>query len=183
MTFTDTSGTAITRRTTIARSEIFRREEIENSDSGTTVFLETDTGRFVLLPKAKIYAELTDASGIDPAEFESSPERLLHPEALSTMYQKVGSETISGRKTTKYRVAVNTANSTNVTASDTVIWVDESLGMPVKSETTASDGRHVVMELSNVVLEVDKDLFRIPEDFVKVNVTALRQRLGQKPVR
>lgn len=183
ITFTDRSGTAITRKTTIARSEVFRREETENSDSGTTVFLETDIGRFVLLPKAKIYAELADASGIDPTEFESSPDRLLHPDALSTMYQKVGSETVSGRKTTKYRVTVNTASSTNVTASDTLIWVDESLGMPVKSETTASDGSHLVMELSNVVLEVDKDLFRIPEDFVRVNVTALRQRLGQKPVR
>jgi hypothetical protein len=30
---------------------------------------------------------------------------------------------------------------------------------------------------------VDKDLFHIPEDYVKVNVTALRQRLGQKQIR
>ena len=87
---------------------------------------------------------------------------------------------MSGRNTTKYRVAVNTATGSNVTPSDTLIWIDESLGMPVKSETTAGDGSHVTMELSNIVLEVDKNLFQIPGDYVKVNPTALRQRLHQK---
>jgi len=173
----------MTRKTIIARSESFRREETENSDSDTTVFLESDAGRFLLLPKEKIYAELNDSSALDPTEFESSPERLLHPDALSTTYQKLGSETVSGRTTTKYRVAVNTATGPNVTPSVTLIWIDESVGMPVKSETTAGDGSHVLMELSNIVLEANKNLFQIPEDYVKVNPTALRQRLRQKPAR
>lgn len=181
--FIDASGSVITRKTTIARSEIFRRDEIETSDSGTIVFLELDNGRFVLVPGAKIYSEITDASGIDPTEFESSPDRLLHPDSLSTTYQKLGTDIVSGRKTTKYRVAVNTSPATNVTASDTLIWIDESLGMPVKSETTASDGSHMVMELSNIILDVDKNLFHIPEDYVKVSPAALRQHLSQKPVR
>ena len=183
ITFTDSSGSAITRKTTIARSEIFRREETDDNDSATVVFLESDKGRFVLLPEQKIYSEITDASPIDPTEFESSPERLLHPDAVSTSYQKLGSETVSGRNTTKYRVAVNTATGSNVTPSDTLIWIDESLGMPVKSETTAGDGSHVTMELSNIVIEVNKNLFQMPEDYVKVNRTALRQRLRQKPAR
>jgi len=180
ITFTDSSGSAITRKTTIARSEVFRREETDNNDSASVVFLESDKGRFVLLPEQKIYSELTDASAIDPTEFESSPERLLHPDGVSTSYQKLGGETVSGRNTTKYRVAVNTATDSNVTPSDTLIWIDESLGMPVKSETTAGDGSHFTMELSNIVLEVDKNLFQIPKDYVKVNATALRQRLHQK---
>src|SRR5262249_41217135 len=158
ITFTDPSGSAITQKTTIARSEIFRREETENNDSGTIVFLESDRGRFVLLPEAKVYSELTDTSPIDPTEFESSPERLLHPDTFVTSYQKLGSEMVSGRNTTKYRVAVNTATGSNVSPSDTLIWIDESLAMPVKSETTASDGSHVTMELSNIALEVDKNL-------------------------
>jgi len=183
ITLIDPSGSSITRKTIIARSESFRREETENSDSDITVFLESEAGRFLLLPKEKIYAELNDSSAIDPTEFESSPERLLHPDALSTTYQKLGSETVSGRTTTKYRVAVNTATGPNVTPSDTLIWIDESLGMPVKSETTASDGSHVMMELSNIVLEANKSLFQIPDDYVKVNPTALRQRLRQKLAR
>ena len=180
ITYTDSTGSAITHKTTIARSGIFRREETENNDSGTLVFLESDKGRFILLPEQKIYSEMTNASPLDPTEFESSPERLLHPDAVSSVFQTLGSETVSGRNTTKYRVAVNTATGSNVTPSDTLIWIDESLGMPVKSETTAGDGSHVTMELSNIVLEVDKNLFQIPEDYVKVNATALRQRLHQK---
>ena len=180
ITFTDSSGSAITHKTTIARSEIFRREETDKKDSVTVVFLESDRGRFILLPEQKIYSEITDASPIDPTEFESSPERLLHPDAVSSAYQKLGSETVSGRNTTKYRVTVNTGTRANVTPSDTLIWIDESLGMPVKSETTTGDGSHVTMELSNIVLDVDKNLFQIPEDYVKVNATVLRQRIHQK---
>ena len=180
ITYTDSTGSAITHKTTIARSGIFRREETENNDSGILVFLESDKGRFILLPEQKIYSEMTNASPLDPTEFESSPERLLHPDAVSSVFQTLGSETVSGRNTTKYRVAVNTATGSNVTPSDTLIWIDESLGMPVKSETTAGDGSHVTMELSNIVLEVDKNLFQIPEDYVKVNATVLRQRLHQK---
>jgi outer membrane lipoprotein-sorting protein len=180
ITVADPAGTAITQKTTIARSDDLRREQIESSGSATIVFLESNTGNFVLLPESKVYAEITGDSRFDPAEFESSPEKLLYTDALSTTYQKLGSESVAGRQTTKYRVAVNAGGGSNVTASSTLIWIDESLGMPVKSDMTASNGGHVTMELSNIVFEVNKNLFQIPEDYVKVNATALRQRLQQK---
>jgi hypothetical protein len=182
ITFSDPSGTVVTRKTTIARSEILRREETEAGEVGNIVFLELDKARFVLLPGARIYSEMTDTAPID-REFENSPERLLHPGAVTTSYQKLGTELASGRKTTKYRVVVNTSTGENVTASETLVWVDESLGMPVRSETTSTDGKHVVMELSNIVLETDKNLFLIPEGYAKVPASEMRRRLGQKQVR
>jgi outer membrane lipoprotein-sorting protein len=181
ITFTDPAGNSVTRKITIARSELFRREDTENTGAGTIVSLELDKGRFVVIPNLKIYSEISDTSDIDPTDFESSPERLLHLDTFPTTYQKLGSDVVSGRKTTKYRVGVNTSTGTNVTSNDTLIWVDEALGMPIKSETTGSDGSHVVMELSNIALEVDMNLFRIPEGYEKVTANALRQRLSQKP--
>jgi len=182
LTFIEPSGTSTTHKTTIARFQTLRREVTETTDAGSVVFIESDKGRFVLLPDARIYSAVTETSGIDPTEFESSPEKLLHPDALSTSYQKIGSELISGRNATKYRVAVNTPTAANVSAIETLIWVDESLGMPIKSETTGKDGSRVVMELSNIVLEVDKNLFRIPDGYAKVTATDLRKRLHQKQV-
>ena len=183
VTFTDSSGTVVTKKTLIARSEILRREETEGSEIGHVVFLELDKGRFVLLPDAKIYSEITDSPSIDSEDFENSPERLLHPGDVTSSYQKLATETSSGRKITKYRVVVNSSTGENVTPGETLIWVDESLGMPVRSETKASDGSHVVMELSNIVLETDKNLFRVPEGYAKVPASELRRRLAQKPVR
>ena len=181
-TYIDSSGATTTQKITIARFEMLRREDTETTDSGNIVFIESDKGRFVLLPNARVYSEITDTSGIDAAEFESSPERLLHPGALSTSYQKIGTELISERKTTKYRVTVNTPDEPNVSPIETLIWVDESFGMPVKSETTGKDGSRVVMELSKIVLEVDRDMFRVPDSYTRVSPTDFRKRLHQKQV-
>jgi outer membrane lipoprotein-sorting protein len=179
-TFIDPSGASTTQKVTIARFEMLRREDTQTTDSGNVVFIESDKGRFVLLPDARIYSEVTETSAIDPTEFESSPERLLHPEALSTSYQKIGPELLTERKTTKYRITVNSGTEANVSAIETLIWVDETLGMPIKSETTGKDGSRVVMELSNIVLEVDKNVFRVPDGYAKVSAAELRKRLHQK---
>ena len=42
------------------------------------------------------------------------------------------------------------------------MWIDEALRMPIRSETKSSDGTRVTMELSEIELEVDKDLFQSP---------------------
>ena len=146
------------------------------------VLLESDQGRFVLLSQEKIYAEVDGATAGAGAttEFDNSPERLLHPEPLTTSYQKLGPEQISGRNTTKYRVAVNISQGENVTNSETFIWIDESIGMPIRSEMKSSDGSRTLMEISNVVLEADTDLFRIPAAYAKVTAAELRSRLQQK---
>jgi outer membrane lipoprotein-sorting protein len=75
---------------------------------------------------------------------------------------------ISGRKTNKYLVVVNASNAANVTSSETLIWIDEALGMPIRSETKSSDGSRSTMELSELALEVDKNLFVVPADYKKV---------------
>ena len=86
---------------------------------------------------------------------ERSPEGLLHAETGNTSYQKLGKEAIAGRNTDKYRVVVNAPSAANVSVSETLIWIDEALKMPVKSETKSPDGTQVSMELSEISLEVD----------------------------
>jgi len=163
-------------KTTVARDGESRRLE-----SNDVVYLNVPEGKFVLLPGEKVYADLTDGSRIsadqNDEELEVSPERLLHEDSGNTAYENLGSEVVLGRNTKKYRIVVNSSAAANVSQSETLMWIDEALQMPVKSETKSADGTRVTMELSEIKLGVDNDLFKVPEDYKKLTFTELRKRL------
>jgi hypothetical protein len=48
--------------------------------------------------------------------------------------------------------------------------------MPIRSETKAGNGSRLLMEVSDIVLEVDENVFRLPSDYEKVTVKDLRRR-------
>ncbi|MCA1576579.1 MAG: hypothetical protein LC794_04345 [Acidobacteria bacterium] len=179
-TFTATDVEEITKNL-IARDGELRREETE-VDGQRVVYLNLPEGRFMLLPDDKVFADAKDvdhlASGLDSdGESETSPDRLLHTEPISTAYQRIGVESVNGRNTQKYRVVVNSSTGANVSASETVVWVDEALQMPIKSEMKSADGTRWTMELTDIVLEIDPGVFRIPEDYKKIAFSELRARL------
>ncbi len=161
----------------IARDGELRRDESE-FDGQRVVYLNLPEGRFVLLPEEKVFADATNAEhlAIDD-DSESSPDRLLHTEPISTTYQRIGDESVYGRNTQKYRVVVNSSNGANVSGSETVVWVDEALQMPIKSEMKLADGARWTMQLTDIVLEIDPGVFRIPEDYKKIAFSELRARL------
>jgi len=170
-------GKTVATRSSIARDGEFRRNESEVA-SKKVVYLETPAGRFVLLPDEKIYADLNgEANAGSSEEDEVSPERLLHTDAGTTSYQKLGTETIAGRNANKYRIVVNSSTTANVSVSETLMWIDDNLQMPIRSDTKSADGTRITMELSDIVIEADKRLFQIPEDYKKVAFSELRKRL------
>lgn len=179
ITAVNAEGRTLVTKTSVARDGELRRHE-STSSSRNIVYLDGPEGKFVLLPDEKVYADVTDQSQIsaDKTEegLESSPDALLHTEAGTTSYQKLGNEVIAGRNTNKYRIVVNSAAPANVSQSETLMWIDEALQMPIRSETK-SDGTQVTMEISEIKLEVDKSLFTIPEGYKKVTFTELRKRL------
>jgi len=165
-------------KTTVTKTSIARDGEMRRSESGKVAYVDVPDGRFILLPDDKVYADLaneTNSGAVD--EEEVSPERLLHGEATNTSYQKIGMELIHGRNTNKYRIVVNSSTPESVSLSETLIWIDENLNMPIRSETTSADGTKITMELSNVALVVDNHLFQIPDDYKKVAFSELRKRL------
>ncbi len=180
ITIVTANGQTVTTRSLIARDGERRRNESQVT-SKTVAYLDVAEGRFVLLPDEKIYTEATSDSTLPTSEgddaLERSPEGLLHAETGSTSYQKLGKEVIAERSADKYRVVVNSANAASVSVSETLIWIDESLRMPVRSETKSSDGTRVLMELSEISLVVDASLFKIPEDYRKVTFNEFRERL------
>lgn len=169
-------GKTVVTRSSIARDGEWRRNEAEVAGK-KVVYLETPAGRFVLLPEEKIYADLTGEANAGTSEDdEVSPERLLHTEVGATSYQKLGAETIAGRNANKYRIVVNSSSAASVSLSETLMWIDESLHMPVRSETKSADGTRMTMELSDIAIEVDKQLFQVPSDYKKVAYPQITQK-------
>ena len=180
VTVVNASGQTLTTKNLIARDGELRRSESQVA-SKTIAYLERPEGKFVLLPDEKIYAEITPGSDLPASEdddsLERSPEGLLHAEAGNTSYQLLGEEAIGGRNTDKYRVVVNAPSAGNVSVSETLIWIDEALRMPIRSETKSSDGTRVLMELSEISLDVDNVIFQIPKDYQKLAFAEFRKRL------
>lgn len=174
------NGQSQTNKNLIARDGDLRRAESQVA-SKTIAYVERPEGKFVLLPDEKIYAEVTPDTSLptnqDPEALERSPEGLLHADTGNTSYQKLGKEAIGQRGTDKYRVIVNAQSAANVSVSETLIWIDEALKMPIKSETKSADGTRVLMELSDISLAVDNVLFQIPKDYRKVTFAEFRKRL------
>jgi hypothetical protein len=164
-------------RDAIAKDGEFRRFEAELV-SVRLIFVQGPEGKFVLVPGEKVYMDQAGAVPVEPDEDESSPERLLHTDSETSSYQQLGTEVISGRKTNKYRVVVNESNAANVSSSETLIWIDEALGMPIRSETKSPDGSRSTMELSELALEVDRNLFAVPAGYKKVPFSDLARYLG-----
>lgn len=169
-----------TSRVVIARDGDQRREEHEAGALGTIVYLETAAGRFVMLPKSRVYAaqdDKTTDNGLTPLEGEPetmSPDFLLNESSVSTEYQKLGAEVRSGRATTKYRVITRSGNPP--LTSETLIWIDEILGMPVASELATSNSNgstRISMELHDIRTEVESAVFALPADYRKVPMSQI----------
>jgi hypothetical protein len=139
------------------------------------VYLDLPTGSFVLLPEEKIYAEMVGPAA-SSSTAEGFEEGYVHSAPIQSTYENLGTETLNGTTTTKYKVTVNSANNGNVTQTETLIWIDDGLGMPVKSVTRSASGTRN-MELSQVTLSVDKSLLEIPKGFQKVEMQVLQQRI------
>lgn len=179
---TDAANRSITTKTTIAKLGSLRREETQAGSNSALVFLELPEGRFIVFPQAQLYSnsDETDLQEPPPNDLENSPQRLLHPYPVKTTYQKLGPENISGRNLMKYRVVVNTSVGPSVSTIETTMWIDETLGIPVKSESISGDGSRNTMELSELSTDVDKTLFQLPAGYQKVALSELRRRLASK---
>jgi outer membrane lipoprotein-sorting protein len=174
---TAANGQTLVTKYSIARDGEQRRDE-SDSNGQRVVYLTLAEGRFVLLPDEKIYAAITDeALNTGEQDGESSPDRLLHTELVTPTFQKLGNETFAGRPLQKYRVVVNSSGGENVSVGETLLWFDEALHMPVRTEISSPNGSHVTTELADVVLNVDPRLFEIPKDFQKIGFNKLRERL------
>jgi hypothetical protein len=157
-------GEAVVSESFMARDGERRREEYEQGEGVRVVNLDVPEGSFVLLPAKKLYADLRVGTGSAEVPPDFSPEKLLNESRPETVYERLGEDSLDGRQTVKYRVTVRDPDRSPV---ESTVWVDERLGMPVKSETT-SFGQRITIELRDVKETVDAGLLELPADYRRV---------------
>ena len=181
ITTTNAGGETVITKNLIARDGELRRDESETAGQ-RVVYLTLTDGAFVLLPTEKLFAVVNNTQGgSNEPDSETAPDRLLHTELITTGYQKLGSETVGDKSLQKYRVVVNNSAGENVSVGETLLWFDEQLGMPVRTESRSPTGARTTTELSDVVLDVDKATFQIPKDYEKIDFAEIRKRLKNDP--
>ena len=168
----------------ITKSFIARDGDMRRHESGTgatqSVYLERPEGRFVLLVAEKVYVDITTTPEIFPTQEDVTAEWVVHSDTGTTSYQKLGVEVVGGRNAEKYRILVNTPTSGNVIVSETLVWIDEALQMPIRSEMTGSDGTKITTELTDVAVDVDNRVFQVPDDYQKITYSEYMNRLRKQ---
>ncbi|MBD0369489.1 MAG: hypothetical protein ICV60_01440 [Pyrinomonadaceae bacterium] len=180
---------AVSQEVFMARDGDKRREDYELLRGVKLTVLRLPEGSYTLYPAKKIYAEIGGTGGAAstaqpnvPQDF--SADKLVNASRTGARYEKLGTEEVMGRATTKYRVTAKSAEG--APATETLIWVDESLGMPIKSESTtkseaAGESKYTV-EYRDIKLETDPALFVLPKDYRKVTQEEIqRETLSNLP--
>ena len=186
ITIFSTNGESLITKTLTARNGESRFVESETNGK-RSVYLTIPEGSFTLWPDEKIYVDLTNGPGFATAENEEQPdvsyEHYLHGDANTTStYQKLGTEVIDGRNSTKYRVVVNSSSGASVKQTETMIWIDEALSIPIKSETKSPDGTRITTTLTDISLDVDGRIFQVPNGYERVTFAEYRERLRKSAV-
>ena len=186
----DASKDAEGERTRIARDGDRRREDYESAAGEKISYLQLPEGMYVLLPAKKLYAELKTETGSLSGERAASvppdfsPDKLLNETRPESLYENLGTENLNGRATTKYRVVVRgRTGAGNEVTTESLVWVDESLGMPVKTETTSTGGQasgaRLTTELLDIKETVDAGLLELPTDYRKVEAAEIFREMNR----
>lgn len=169
----------------VARDGERRRTDYEMTGRMKMSYLQLPAGQYVMLESKKVYAEIkqNEAGGAaaDPSKMvapDFSPDKLINEARAGARYEKLGTEDVNGRTATKYRATMTgqTGAAKNI-KTETLLWIDESLGMPIKTVTTstgdAAHGAKFMMEMRDIKQDVDASLFELPSDYRKVETKEL----------
>ncbi len=161
-------------KTFAARSSNNRRYDFNYGQKTQISVVQTaDDKSFLVFQDKKIYVENSNNEIIQTAEnpFDFLTTEWLNQKA-DTKFEQLGAE--SGLM--KYRV--NLGGNQN---SESIIWVDENIGLPVKQEFYSINGEQRILnftfEMKNFKPQADAVLFEVPKDFRKVSAEEFRKIL------
>jgi outer membrane lipoprotein-sorting protein len=180
----ESNAETVEQTTFVARDGLNRRLDFEIGDKRQLSRVETADGKsFLLVPQRKIYAEISEAASenlLTAAPEEYSLAHLLYARPPEAKFQKIGAETINGKQLTKYLVDFGAVRQSENARTETAIWIDENLRLPVRTEITAivdqkSSGAKSVVELRDFKNEPDAGVFTVPSNFRRVSVKEIQE--------
>lgn len=180
--FEETAANFVEQIYLVARDGANRRLDFQIGENAIAKLQTADGKSFVLLPARKVYAEITAENSIPNFPDEFSLEQLLHTKPAGATFEKIGEEEITGRKTTKYKLDFGAVREVENARTETFVWADDTLGLPVKTEIIAMEnnqpsGARNLVELREIKTEIEPQIFEIPKDFRKISVQEIQQIL------
>ena len=150
---------------------------------GEVIYLEKGTAKYLVFPTRNQYVDL------NPEELGFRLGNMMSPvsaiERLKerAQYESMGTETMNGRTAIKYRFrgAADTRTKAGTVEADSLIYVDQETGLPLRSEietaTTSGAGARIVTDTKTLDLNPDPSLFEIPAGMKQVSSTELKQQV------
>ncbi|HXG84464.1 MAG TPA: hypothetical protein VNI84_10590 [Pyrinomonadaceae bacterium] len=165
-------------KTFFARDGDKRRFDYAFGTTKRFTILETGANQnFLIFPAKKIYAE-NSASEI-PARTTADWNDFLTDQWLNARAEAKFTNLGTENNLTKYLVASNDGE-----VAETIVFVDENIGLPVKQEFYSIEGEQKILtftfEMRNFNTKIDSDLFEIPKDFRKVSSGSLRTAMQKE---
>ena len=153
-------------KTFIARNGANRRYDYNYGEKNAVSDVNSETdGRFLVLRGQKIYAENESKQTSDNLTDSQTTEWL--NQKTDAKFTNLGAE----NGLTKHRVVLGDDRN-----SESIIYVDEKIGLPVRQEFYSLGGGggqkvlQYTMELRNFKPEANMDLFEIPKDYRKISL-------------
>jgi len=147
----------------------FRMEMDQQGQRIAIVALWDQQTSFSLMLSEKMYFEIpAEEAGTSFNEFEGKPcDGYRNSE-------KVGSESVNGRATEKWRCTGEIEPIPDQPATDSTSWFDPALGFPVREVKDSGE----VFEIRDIIVaRQDGSLFEIPADFQKLDMNAMMQQM------
>ncbi|HYV05730.1 MAG TPA: hypothetical protein VFB82_14145, partial [Blastocatellia bacterium] len=150
---------------------------------GEVVYLEKPELKYLIFPSRNQYVEL------DPTELGFQLGNLMSPASAlerlkeRTQYENLGTETINGRPAIKYRFkgAADTHTKAGVAQADSLVFVDQETGLPLRSEidtiSSSGAGMRIMTTTEDLNLNPDPSLFEVPTQMKKVTSAELKQQV------
>jgi len=160
------------RKNFVARNGANRRFDFNFGAKNQVSVLQIDKN-YLILSDQKIYAE--NPNGEKDFGSENQTDFL----TSKWLYEKTEADferLETDGNLTKYRVRLETGD-----LSESIIFVDETLGFPVRQEFYSISGAQKILrftvELRNLKLQANDDLFLIPKNFRRVTTAEFRKIL------
>src|SRR4029077_11235801 len=150
---------------------------------GEVIYLEKSPLKYLIFPARNQYVEL------DPNELGFQLGEVMSPAMLvarlkeKTQYEQIGTQTVNGRPAIEYRIkaAADTHTKVGTAQADSLIYIDQETGLPVRSEIEATSssgaGARITTFAENLQLAPDASLFDVPTTMKKVSSADLKQQV------
>lgn len=150
---------------------------------GEVIYLEKSPLKYLIFPARNQYVEL------DPNELGfqlgdvMSPASAIQRLKERAQYEQMGTETVNGRTAIKYRFrgAADTHTKAGTAQADSIVYVDQETGLPVRSEiettTSSGAGARILTAADSLQLSPDPSLFEVPTTMKKVSSAELKQQV------